>query len=79
MGTGRVCGWRKTDRRSATIAHTQSRDDGAPRDLWGTRILLERRRVSVSWWLAKVLEMDSLKPRARRRVRTAASFAAVGW
>ena len=34
---------------------------------------------SLSCWLAKVLEMDSLKPRARRRVRTAASLAAVGW
>ena len=33
----------------------------------------------LSDWVAKVLEMDSLKPRARRRVRTAASFAAVGW
>src|ERR1700722_14281179 len=39
----------------------------------------EEQKRSASCWEAKVLETDSLKPRARRRVRTAASFAWVGW
>ena len=65
--------------RMPTHGHEAAAKMGHPDSVALPRGFVASVKRIASCWLAKVLEMDSEKPRARRRVRTAASFAAVGW